>query len=146
MPSVLRYSCGLIVVLFCNSVGCDGGGRAHSDGRGVRRRGWAPDHTAGEHTVRRCQWHRWRGQLQQLSGAGLQLALEQQGSFQPGEQERQPHLTGITVEPRAPHPQPNPSLSLLGPHPTSIAMTATVTVHHLLSNPNTTVALRFKHR
>lgn len=84
------------------TAGRDGGGRAHPDGWGVRRRGRAPDHEAGEHAVRRGQRHRRRGQLQQLSGAGLQLALEQQGSVQPGEQERQPHLAGITVEPGAP--------------------------------------------
>lgn len=129
------------VLLFSSCAGCDGGGWAHTDGRWVW--GWrrAPDHAAGEHAVWRRQRHRRWGQLQQLSSAGLQLALEQQGPLQPGEQERQPHLAGVAVEPPRPdslQPQQNP----LPPRhtskpPDSAATSLTAAAQILLANLQT---------
>lgn len=70
-------------------LGCDDGGRAHSDGRGVWWRGRASDHAAGEHAVRWGEWPGGWGQFQQLTCTGGTLALEQQGTLQSGEQEWQ---------------------------------------------------------
>lgn len=77
--------------------GCDGGRWAHSDGRGVWRRGRASDHAVRKHTVRRHQrsgWWRW---LHKLAGARQQQSLEQQAAHRAGQQAREYGLTTLPV-------------------------------------------------
>lgn len=77
--------------------GCDGGRWAHSDGRGVWRRGRASDHAARKHTVRRHQRSGWWRRLHKLAGARQQQSLEQQAAHRAGQQAREYGLTTLPV-------------------------------------------------